>query len=56
MPVKTCRSGGKPGYKYGSSGKCYTYTPSNKRSKGRAKQKAYIQGAAITRKTGEKLR
>jgi hypothetical protein len=24
MPIKKCRSGGKSGYKYGDSGKCYT--------------------------------
>jgi hypothetical protein len=39
MPVKKCRSGGKPGKKYGATGKCYT-------GKGSA-TKAKRQGRAI---------
>jgi hypothetical protein len=38
---------GKPGYKWGSQGKCYTYIPGDETSRKKAKQKAYIQGAAI---------
>ena len=47
MPVKTCRVKGKPGYKYGDSGKCYTYTKGSERSRKAAKRKAHLQGAAI---------
>jgi len=47
MPVKTCQEGGKPGYKFGDSGKCYTYTPGNEESRKRAKEKAARQGRAI---------
>ena len=47
MPVKNCKSNGKPGYKWGDSGKCYTYTPNNEASRKKAKQKAHIQGAAM---------
>jgi len=47
MPVQPCRKDGKPGYRYGKSGKCYTYTPGNEKSRKSAKRKAYLQGAAI---------
>jgi len=47
MPVKPCRSDGKPGFKWGDSGKCYTYTPGNETSRKRAKDKAAKQGRAI---------
>lgn len=42
MPVKKCQSGGKSGYKYGDSGKCYV-------GKG-GKAKAERQGRAIKTK------
>lgn len=47
MPVKSCRSDGKPGYKWGDSGKCYTYTPDDEESRKRARAKAEKQGRAI---------
>jgi len=47
MPVKRCRSNDKPGFKWGDSGKCYTYTRGNSKSKARARAKAEAQGAAI---------
>lgn len=49
MPLKTCKSGGRPGYKWGASGKCYTYTPGNTQSRVVAKKKAIKQGLAIER-------
>jgi len=27
MPIRSCQKDGKPGYKYGDEGACYTYTP-----------------------------
>ena len=48
MPVKECSDEGKPGYKYGDSGKCYTYEEGNESSRKTAKRKAIIQGYAIT--------
>lgn len=39
MPLKKCSSGGKSGYKWGDSGKCYTGPG--------ARQKALKQGQAI---------
>jgi hypothetical protein len=47
MPVKECELEGKPGLKWGSSGKCYTYSPNNEGSKKNAKKKALTQGLAI---------
>lgn len=47
MPVKKCQLGGKPGYKWGDSGKCYTYTPNNVASRKRAMDKAKKQGQAV---------
>jgi len=47
MPVKRCSKNGKPGYKWGDSGVCYTYTSGNKNSRERAKKKALKQGRAV---------
>lgn len=49
MPVKECQDNGKQGYKWGDSGKCYTYSPKNIGQKNNAKKSAIIQGIA----TGE---
>lgn len=49
MPVNPCSENGKPGFKWGDSGKCYLYTANDKKSMGEAKRKATIQGIA----TGE---
>lgn len=47
MPVNSCSSGGKPGYKWGDGGKCYPYNPNSEASKKAAKKKALAQGIAI---------
>lgn len=46
MPVIKCSENGKPGYKWGSSGKCYTYTSGDEEGSKRAKTKAGKQGQA----------
>lgn len=46
MPVQACQLNGKPGYKWGSTGKCYTYTGGNKASQQAARAKATKQGQA----------
>jgi len=56
MPVKRCRLDDKPGWKYGDSGKCYTYTAGNKKSESAAKLKAAKQGFVIAKSSGEKLK
>lgn len=48
MPVKNCNQNGKQGYKWGDSGKCYTYSTNNETERKQAKQKAIEQGLAIT--------
>ena len=47
MPVQSCNADGSPGFKWGESGKCYTYTSGDEQGKARAKAKAGKQGAAI---------
>lgn len=54
MPVGKCTEGGKPGYRWGESGKCFTYTPDNKQSQAAAKMKAIKQGLAVAYRTGTK--
>ena len=46
MPVGSCEEGGKPGYRWGDSGKCYVYTPGNEESRARAEAAAELQGRA----------
>lgn len=46
MPVKRCMKNGRPGFKWGDQGKCYTYNPANDASRERAKSKASKQGRA----------
>jgi len=47
MPVKRCMDNNKPGWKFGDSGKCYTYISGNEKSSNDAKRKAHLQGVAI---------
>jgi len=56
MPIQTCQFENKPGFKWGDSGKCYTYTPNNEGSLRNARKKAIAQGIAIGdfAKIGEK--
>ena len=47
MPIQHCQEDGKPGYRWGEAGKCYTYTPGNTRSQAEARLKAEAQARAI---------
>jgi len=47
MPVKECMKDGKQGYRWGSSGRCYTYTKGDKASEAEALRKAHKQERAI---------
>jgi hypothetical protein len=47
MPRMICSKDGKPGYKWGDTGHCYTYTPGNGKQREDAKKKADRQGRAI---------
>ena len=53
MPVERCSLNGKPGYRWGKKGKCYTYTSGDEQSKERAKAAAEKQGMAIHAKRGD---
>ena len=53
MPVQTCQQDGKPGFRWGQRGKCYTYDPNSTRSKALARLKAEAQGKAIKARGGE---
>lgn len=53
MPVTRCSVNGRPGLKWGDSGKCYTYDPKVKGSKGRAYRKVMAQKSAIEHRTGQ---
>ena len=47
MPIKKCNENGKPGYKYGNNGHCYTYIANDEQSRKNAVKKAAKQGVAI---------
>jgi hypothetical protein len=53
MPVQRCVKNNKPGFRWGESGKCYTYTPGDKASRERARKKAAEQGQAIKARQNE---
>jgi hypothetical protein len=59
MPINNCSNDGKPGYKWGDSGACYTYTQGNKKSMTDARKKALAQATAMGEfkfeKTAEEL-
>ena len=46
MPIYSCYENGRPGYRWGENGKCYTYQQGDDRSRRRAKQRAEAQGRA----------
>jgi len=46
MPVVKCQRDGKPGWKWGDAGHCYTYTEGDTEGSDEAKAKAHKQGAA----------
>lgn len=46
MPVERVTRNGKPGYRWGQTGKVYTYTPGNRASQQRARDAATRQGQA----------
>jgi len=54
MPVKSCRTKGKPGFKWGDDGNCFLYTPNDKGSRKRARIRATNQGKAIKAEKGKK--
>ncbi len=47
MPLNRCQDDGKPGWKWGESGKCYVYTADDDESEAAARKKALAQAAAM---------
>lgn len=47
MPVEACSLQGKPGFRWGQAGTCYTYQPNNPVQREQARAKAARQGRAI---------
>jgi hypothetical protein len=47
MPVQRCYLKGKPGFRWGKQGKCYTYSTGDTTGLNRAKSNANRQGRAI---------
>ena len=47
MPVQKCNLRGKPGFKWGRQGKCYTYNSGDTTGLNRARNLAAKQGRAI---------
>lgn len=47
MPINRCSKDGKPGFKWGNSGACYTYTSGDDKSIADAKKKVLAQATAI---------
>ena len=59
MPVQRCTENGRPGWRYGTTGKCYCFTKGDKAGSNAAKRKAYIQASAIKTsqaKAGKKVK
>jgi hypothetical protein len=46
MPIKSCTENKKPGYRFGNTNKCWTYTLGDEASRKKAKQNCIKQGYA----------
>lgn len=53
MPLVQVTVGGKPGWRYGSKGKVYTYKAGDKAASMAAKKKAIKQALAIQHESGK---
>jgi hypothetical protein len=54
MPVESCQKEGEPGFRWGPTGKCYTYVEGNAQSRNEAIAKAQEQGRAIEARREER--
>jgi len=52
MPLQRCQLNGKQGWKWGASGKCYTYEEKNETSQKTARRKAARQGVVVMASEG----
>ena len=53
MPIERCQAGGRPGFKFGPQGKCFTYLPGDKSGMAVARNRAEAQGRAINAAGGK---
>ena len=53
MPIQECQVEGKPGFKWGNSGKCYTYDKDSDASKKTARKECMRQGVVIMSSEGK---
>lgn len=54
MPVEICMLNGKPGFKFGQFGRCYTYNAGDSTARKNARAKALKQGQAIKSSQNQK--
>jgi hypothetical protein len=47
MPIKSCKVGDKPGFRWGDTNKCWTYEPNNEESRKKAKKQVIRQAIKI---------
>jgi hypothetical protein len=47
MPIQSCTQDGKPGYRWGNTNKCWTYTPGDEASRKEAKRQVVKQALVI---------
>lgn len=47
MPVQRCQHNGRPGFRWGERGRCFTYAPGDQAGLERARERAAAQGRAI---------
>jgi hypothetical protein len=48
VPLQRCEDGGRPGWRWGQAGKCYTYAPGSAAAQRLAKQRAMAQAVAMS--------
>lgn len=48
MPLQRCEEEGRPGWRWGQAGKCYTYAPGSAAAERLAKQRAMAQAVAMS--------
>lgn len=53
MPIQSCQKDNKPGFRWGRTGKCYTYVRGNEQSRKTAITKAQAQGRAIKARSND---
>jgi len=53
MPIQSCQANSRPGFKFGPSGKCFTYRSGDSSGRAQARARAAAQGRAIEAEGGK---